>query len=166
LDAAGTAAFFLDETAAIVNVVGHKRVRVGSLRDEGRGLRKALQRQNDDWLVSEQFATLSSLGAVLSISTMSFARSTLGLSARLVVSRRAPTQSSLLAYRLLSTTPRRLHATPVATTTAARKSPPLGQGTLSAADEPDKNVNPYKTGLGALDKAVHLFFLTEILKGA
>jgi len=30
----------------------------------------------------------------------------------------------------------------------------------------DVNVNPYKGGQGALDKAVHLFYITEIFRGA
>jgi NADH dehydrogenase (ubiquinone) Fe-S protein 8 len=36
---------------------------------------------------------------------------------------------------------------------------------LSAQDEAGKSVNPYKGGPSAIDKAVHLFFFTEILRG-
>ncbi|KAI0033748.1 NADH-quinone oxidoreductase [Vararia minispora EC-137] len=93
---------------------------------------------------------------------MSFARATVGLSARTALSRRRPVHSSLIAYRLLSTTPSRLHAVP---DVPPVKSAQIGQGSFTAANEPDKDVDPYKGGLGALDKAVHMFFLTEIMKG-
>ncbi|KIK29238.1 hypothetical protein PISMIDRAFT_89600 [Pisolithus microcarpus 441] len=45
------------------------------------------------------------------------------------------------------------------------KSPPLGTGTLTAKDEPGKDIDPYKNGPSAIDKAVHLFFFTEIIRG-
>jgi NADH dehydrogenase (ubiquinone) Fe-S protein 8 len=94
---------------------------------------------------------------------MSFARPALGLSARLIAARRTATHSPLVYHRLLSSTPRRLLASPIGESNV--KSPPLGQGSASAAEEPGKDFNPYKDGPGALDKAVHLFFLTEIMKG-
>lgn len=45
---------------------------------------------------------------------------------------------------------------------------PSGQHTAmaTAADEPEKDFNPYKDGPSAIDKAVHLFFFTEILRGS
>lgn len=81
------------------------------------------------------------------------------------------------ARRLLSTTPRRLAQppTPAANPVDAKDAntflptPPLqsvvGASRLTAADEPGKDVDPYKDGASALDKAVHLFFFTEILRG-
>jgi hypothetical protein len=45
------------------------------------------------------------------------------------------------------------------------KGPPLGVGVASAGDEPGKEVNPYTEGPSAIEKAVHIFFLTEILRG-
>ncbi|KAI9000802.1 NADH dehydrogenase Fe-S protein 8 [Trametes punicea] len=35
----------------------------------------------------------------------------------------------------------------------------------TAADEPGKDYDPYKDGPSAIDKAVHLFFFTEIIRG-
>ncbi|KAI0321390.1 NADH-quinone oxidoreductase [Amylostereum chailletii] len=99
----------------------------------------------------------------------------LGLAARAAVSRRAISQPSLVTFRLLSTTPRRLHAAPVdpkpghvsdiSEVTERIRSPSAKTGVYSAAQEPGKGVNPYKDGPGALDKAVHLFFFTEIVRG-
>lgn len=82
-------------------------------------------------------------------------------------------QSPFIAYRLLSTTSRRLQAEPVNVKhhfTPDRLDPPeskspSGTAMLSAPDE-GKYVDPYKGGPSAIDKAVHLFFLTEILRGA
>ena len=42
---------------------------------------------------------------------------------------------------------------------------PAATGTLTAQDEPDKHTDSYKGGPSAIDKAVHLFFFTEILRG-
>ena len=85
-------------------------------------------------------------------------------------------QSSLIAYRFLSTTSCRLHAQPIHTkheepSHGHRLDPPgykspHGTGTLSAEDEPGKDLDPYKGGQSAIDKAVHLFFFTEIIRGA
>jgi NADH dehydrogenase (ubiquinone) Fe-S protein 8 len=36
---------------------------------------------------------------------------------------------------------------------------------LTAKDEPGKDIDPYKGGQSAIDKAVHLFFFTEIIRG-
>lgn len=94
--------------------------------------------------------------------------------------------SALAAYRLLSTTARRSLAEPLnnvplgnepinKTANApdylgkgqfGNKAPPLGSGMASAGDEPGKEVDPYKDGPSALDKAAHLFFFTEIIRGA
>jgi hypothetical protein len=46
------------------------------------------------------------------------------------------------------------------------KGPPLGVGLASAGDEPGKELDRYKDGPSAIEKAVHIFFLTEILRGA
>ncbi|OSD04620.1 NADH dehydrogenase Fe-S protein 8 [Trametes coccinea BRFM310] len=40
-----------------------------------------------------------------------------------------------------------------------------GARTYTAADEPGKDFDPYKDGPSAIDKAVHLFFFTEIIRG-
>jgi NADH dehydrogenase (ubiquinone) Fe-S protein 8 len=107
--------------------------------------------------------------------TMSFARQwlALGVSSRLrALPRSNFSQSSLITYRLLTTTSPRLHAEPInvkheephhgyRVDPAGLKSP-TGTGTLTAG----KDVNPYKGKQGAIDKAVHMFFLTEIMRGA
>jgi hypothetical protein len=109
---------------------------------------------------------------------MSFARQrlALGVSSHLrALPRLNSAHSSLVAHRLLSTTPRRSHAEPI---NVKHVEPHLGHrldppglrsphGTaLTAEDEPGKYVNPYAGGQSAIDKAVHLFFFTEILRGA
>ena len=103
------------------------------------------------------------------------ARLTASASARV----RAPAASSasvVLARRWLASSPARsaqvdpfagdpkhthdhLHAP------AGVRSPSLKTATFTAADEPGRDVDPYKGGPGALEKAVHLFFFTEILRG-
>lgn len=85
-------------------------------------------------------------------------------------------QSSLIAYRLLSSTARRSHAEPVNIKhqdqfPGHRLDPPglrspEGTANYTAQDEPGKQVDPYKGGQSAIDKAVHLFFFTEIIRGA
>ena len=108
---------------------------------------------------------------------MSFARSRVGLSVAsrvLATSRVTSAQSSLIAFRMLSTTPRLLHAEPIHVKHQNTFSPehldptksPANTGTYSAAQDPSKFVNPYKGKQGAVDKAVHLFFFTEIIRGA
>lgn len=57
------------------------------------------------------------------------------------------------ALRFVSTTPRRLLA-----------QPSHGHG-ATPPPSLNSNVNPYKGGPSAIDKAVHLFFFTEILRG-
>jgi hypothetical protein len=110
---------------------------------------------------------------------MSFARQrlALGVANRLRVlpcSNTAPL--SLVSYRYISTTLPRLHAEPINVKHEERfhghrldppafKSP-HGTGTLTAENEAGKDVNPYKGGPSAIDKAVHLFFFTEIIRGA
>jgi len=100
---------------------------------------------------------------------MSFSRSyaALGLNNRLVISRTLASRRSatLIATRLHSTTPsRRAEPAPDYLATAGTRSP-RNTGNLDANAEPDKYVNPYKDGPSAIDKAVHLFFFTEILRG-
>jgi NADH dehydrogenase (ubiquinone) Fe-S protein 8 len=104
---------------------------------------------------------------------MSFARQRLAflVASRLrALPRSNPAQSTLIAYRLLSTTSRRSHAEPIHIKHEEQYHPgfksPTGTATLTAEDEPGKDVNPYKGGPSAIDKAVHLFFFTEIIRGA
>ncbi|OSX59463.1 hypothetical protein POSPLADRAFT_1071110 [Postia placenta MAD-698-R-SB12] len=107
---------------------------------------------------------------------MSFLRALVsaGPSARLATHVVPPRASLLLANRLLSTTARRLHADPLPGAphtpdhlhdVVAPRSPGTKPATFTAADEPGKDFDPYKDGPGAVDKAVHLFFFTEILRG-
>lgn len=103
---------------------------------------------------------------------MAFARRpSLGLSTRLLLSPVIGTPSvSLVALRHFSTSRRTLQAQPVHNHTHDSanhvKSPPLGTGVYSANVEPDKYVNPYGSGPSALEKAAHLFFFTEIVRGS
>jgi NADH dehydrogenase (ubiquinone) Fe-S protein 8 len=110
---------------------------------------------------------------------MSFARQrlALGVASRLrALPRSNSTHLSLTAYRLLSTTSRRSHAEPI---NVKHEEPyhghrlepvalrsPSGTATLNAENEPGEDVNPYKGGQSAIDEAVHMFFFTEILRGA
>jgi len=74
---------------------------------------------------------------------------------------------------MLSTTPRLLHAEPIHVKHQNTFNPehldptksPTNTGTYSAVQDSSKYVNPYKGKQGALDKAVHLFFFTEIIRG-
>jgi len=79
---------------------------------------------------------------------MAFARPRmpLGLSPRLLLYRSNP---SLVSYRLLSTS------------RSAAAAHHHNHGALTES----KQGNPYKYGPSAIDKAVHLFFFTEILRG-
>jgi len=91
----------------------------------------------------------------------------------------SPTRSLLLpAFRTLSTTPRLAHATPLpgspghphhahphASSAPSPTPRPVDTAFASAASEPGKYVNPYKGGPSALDKAMELFFFTEIVRG-
>lgn len=111
--------------------------------------------------------------------TMSLVRAILvaGPSSRLIATRVATPRASLQAARMLSTTPRRCHSSlqdhilkesnphdnllnPV-----KPRSPNSKTASFTAADEPGKNYDPYKDGPGAIDKAVHKFFFTEIVRG-
>lgn len=86
-----------------------------------------------------------------------------GVSAsRPLATRLVASPSALTAYRLLSTSSR-LHAQHVAAKGVqpnTAKSPSLGTKVRQTA--PD----PYHGGPSALEKAVHLFFFTEIIRGA
>ena len=100
---------------------------------------------------------------------MAFVRHpSLGLSTRLLLSRATGTPSiALLSLRHFSTSRRTLQAQPAHTSSDdSTKSPRLGTGVYSARDEPGKYVNPYEGGPSALEKAAHLFFFTEIVRGA
>lgn len=92
----------------------------------------------------------------------------------------APALAAVLARRALSSSARRSLAEPLGSPSQGpterdpdylnkarfgNKGPPLGAGMASAGDEPGKVVNPYKDGPSALDKAAHLFFFTEIVRG-
>ena len=108
---------------------------------------------------------------------MSFARALVaaGPSARLAAGRVAVPRSLALAYRWHSTAPRhQQHDPSVSTKPRDYLDPPvppkspsgLATARFSAADEPGKDYDPYKDGPSAIDKAVHLFFFTEIIRGA
>jgi len=87
-------------------------------------------------------------------------RLALGLSPSLLVSLRS--RPVAIHYHLLSTSVRsqaELHPDP-----SHNVPPALGNRGLGTKDEPE-NVNPYKGGPSAIDKAVHIFFFTEILRG-
>ncbi|KAG6336589.1 hypothetical protein ID866_2498 [Astraeus odoratus] len=93
-----------------------------------------------------------------------------GISSRLLNVQRSTALRSLpIAYRNISSS-RCVHAEPLGKPGRLEgpetiKSPPLGTGTLTARDEPDKDFDPYKGGPNAIDKATHLFFFTEIIRG-
>jgi NADH dehydrogenase (ubiquinone) Fe-S protein 8 len=103
---------------------------------------------------------------------MAFVRHpSLGLSTRLLLSRATGTPSiALFSLRHLSTSRRTLQAQPAHKSsddsTTHIKSSRLGTGLHSTSDEPAKYVNPYEGGQSALEKAAHLFFFTEIVRGA
>ncbi|THH05616.1 hypothetical protein EW145_g4667 [Phellinidium pouzarii] len=61
-----------------------------------------------------------------------------------------------ILMRSLSSSPRRLYAQHASGHNHAHPSAPASSNT---------DVNPYKDGQSAIDKAVHLFFFTEILRG-
>lgn len=99
---------------------------------------------------------------------MSFARrAPLGLSTRLLHSPTTSTPSlHLVALRHFSTSRRTSQAQPAHDSANHVKSPQLGTGAYSAKNEPDKYVNPYEGGPSALEKAAHIFFFTEIVRGS
>ncbi|RPD66944.1 NADH dehydrogenase Fe-S protein 8 [Lentinus tigrinus ALCF2SS1-7] len=107
---------------------------------------------------------------------MSFARALVaaGPSARLAAGRVAIPRSLALAYRWHSTAPRHQQHDPLVSNKprdhleppVPPKSPSGGTtAAFTAADEPGKDYDPYKDGPSAIDKAVHLFFFTEIIRG-
>lgn len=98
---------------------------------------------------------------------MAFARRPpLGLSTRLLLSPTTSTPSlHLVALRQFSTSRRTLQAQPVHDSVNHVSSPRLGSGVYSTKEEPDKYVNPYAGGPSALEKAAHIFFFTEIVRG-
>ncbi|KAH7916267.1 Ndufs8, NADH:ubiquinone oxidoreductase 23 kd subunit [Hygrophoropsis aurantiaca] len=102
---------------------------------------------------------------------MSFARPrlALGLTPKLITaSRSTALRSTLIAHRSISSS-RCSHAevtdTPGKINDSKTIKSPVGTGSYTAANEPDKYIDPYKDGPGAIDKAVHLFFFTEIIRG-
>jgi NADH dehydrogenase (ubiquinone) Fe-S protein 8 len=99
---------------------------------------------------------------------MSFARHTpLGLSTRLSLSPATGTPSiSLVGLRHFAASRRTLQAQPAHESANHLRSPRLGTGVYSARDELDKYVNPYEGGPSALEKAAHIFFFTEIVRGS
>ena len=91
-------------------------------------------------------------------------RPSLGLATRLLLS---PTTStppvSIVVLRHLSTSRRNLQVQPAHNHSHDPvKSLRLGTRAYSA---PGKYVNPYEGGPSALEKAAHLFFFTEIVRG-
>ncbi|KAI0722766.1 NADH-quinone oxidoreductase [Earliella scabrosa] len=105
---------------------------------------------------------------------MSFARALVaaGPSARLAAGRVAAPRSLALAYRWHSTAPRHQQLDPTVSNKPRDhlqpppiRSPSSKTARFTAADEPGKEYDPYKDGPSAIDKAVHLFFFTEIIRG-
>ena len=107
--------------------------------------------------------------------TMSFARALVaaGPSARLAAGRVTASRSLALASRWHSTAPRHQQVDPLVSNKPRDhlnpppplRSPGTKPAAFTAADEPGKDYDPYKDGPSAIDKAVHLFFFTEIIRG-
>lgn len=104
---------------------------------------------------------------------MSFARALVaaGPSTRLAAGRVTASRSLALAYRWHSTTPRLQQAEPLKPKDHLEPGPPIRSpssktASFTAADEAGKDYDPYKDGPSAIEKAVHLFFFTEIIRGA
>lgn len=105
---------------------------------------------------------------------MSFLRACLvaGPSSRIAQNRLAAVGAqSLLARRMLSQTPRLLAQAPKHSdvvdhlgATPQVRSPPLNAAFVPGSQSTG-DINPYKGGPSAIEKAVHLFFFTEILRG-
>ncbi|KAI0660775.1 NADH dehydrogenase Fe-S protein 8 [Cubamyces menziesii] len=96
---------------------------------------------------------------------MSFVRALVaaGPSARLAAGRVTASRFAL-AHRWHSTSPHHSHKhKDYLEPEAPVRSP--GVHVYTAADEPGKDYDPYKDGPSAIDKAVHLFFFTEIIRG-
>ncbi|GLB34053.1 putative oxidoreductase [Lyophyllum shimeji] len=108
---------------------------------------------------------------------MSFARPRVlvRLQPRLLISpRTTAVRSAVLAHRLLSSSTRALaqHTqgptrsnSPDALSSGLGKSLHHVPSPETVYDAQGKEVNPYKDGPSSIDKAVHLFFFTEILRG-
>jgi hypothetical protein len=101
------------------------------------------------------------------MSNMAFVRR-LGLSTRPLIPQATGTASiSLVSLRHISTSQRTSEAQPAHNHSHDSanhvRSPQLGTGIYSA---PGKYVNPYAGGPSALEKAAHLFFFTEIVRGS
>ncbi|TFK68192.1 NADH-ubiquinone oxidoreductase 23 kDa subunit [Pluteus cervinus] len=102
---------------------------------------------------------------------MSFARPRVfaGLQHRLVLAPRSSvTRSQLLAYRLLSTSSNRhaQHVQKPELTSDLTNRTPHRHGVSTPQYDPQGNeIDPYKGGPSAIDKAVHIFFFTEIIRG-
>ncbi|KAF8592748.1 NADH dehydrogenase iron-sulfur protein 8 [Ramaria rubella] len=77
---------------------------------------------------------------------------------------------SILAFRSITTSHHRLaqhahdHKHNISTTGSIHSSP-SSVGIQGTEIEAENYVNPYKSGPSAVDKAVHLFFFTEIIRG-
>jgi NADH dehydrogenase (ubiquinone) Fe-S protein 8 len=107
---------------------------------------------------------------------MSFARQrlALGITSRLrALPRLNPVLLPHTFYRHLSATSHCLHAEPINVKHELLKGHHLDTSGLRSPQEtaaltgggPGQYVNPYQHGPSAIDKAVHLFFFTEILRG-
>ncbi|GBE79905.1 NADH-quinone oxidoreductase [Sparassis latifolia] len=113
---------------------------------------------------------------------MAFVRAlaTAGLSTRLAASSTPLRASTLSFYRSLSTAPHkhnvherdpllkealRDQAPHVVSPGPSAPRSPSGTAMFSVRDEPGKEGMRYEDGPSAIDKAVHLFFFTEILRG-
>ena len=120
----------------------------------------------------------SRLSTFLSSANMSFLRASLaaGPSSRLVQARLSSVGAqTMLARRMLSHTPRLQalapkhsdahHPVDHLSMPSQVRSPPLSAAFPSDMKHGD-DIDPYKGGPSAIEKAVHLFFFTEILRGA
>lgn len=128
------------------------------------------------WLVSHiHLAPLHAVAGIVDalFSMLSRSRLVLGLQPRLVLSTRAtPALSALVARRLISSS-----SCSHAEHDDRQRLEPLTSGIEDRQshnahlrprefDEQGLELNPYRNGPSALDKAVHLFFFTEIIRGA
>ena len=101
---------------------------------------------------------------------MSLARARLGVGLShclLTPQRPSALRSALVTYRTISSS-RCSHAEHLGHGSLegpVKIKSPGATSTLTAQDEPDKHTDSYKDGPSAIDKAVHLFFFTEILRG-
>ncbi|KAG6817873.1 hypothetical protein H0H87_001705 [Tephrocybe sp. NHM501043] len=106
---------------------------------------------------------------------MSFIRPrvVLGIQPRFILAPRTPSvRAAIVAHRLLSTSTilRAQHAHPDNSYHALQSGISAREHKHAPATEPiydarGKELNPYEHGPSAIDKAVHLFFFTEIIRG-